>query len=111
MRTLVADDLRVIVTDPGELAKGARLCDDGALANLARHGDRLYADAAGMMAMPYKVMVTVGDRVLARCTCMAARTRPFCKHAAALLVAWARTPDAFAESEGPPAGAPDERGR
>ena len=108
MKALDSDDLRAIVTDPSELAKGARVLEDGGLANLARVGDRLFADALGMMASPYKVMVTIGDKIAARCTCMAARTRPFCKHAAALLVAWSRAPEAFAEAEAPP---PEERAR
>ena len=33
---------------------------------------------------------------------MAARSRPFCKHAAALLVSWARAPDSFAVAETAP---------
>ena len=105
MRRLGLDDLRAIVTDGAELAKGAVAFDEGGLRNLARHGDKIYADAAGSSAAPYKVVVTVGDRaalVKARCSCMAARSRPFCKHAAALLVAWARTPEAFVESDAPP---------
>lgn len=111
MRRLGHDDLRDIVADAGELAKGAAFADDGGLVNLARHGDKLYADARGAAAAPYKVMVTVADKVAARCTCMAARTRPFCKHAAALLVSWANAPEAFAESERPPEGAPGARAR
>lgn len=107
MRALDTDDLRGIVHDPAELTKGAIVLDEGGLHNFARHGDRLYADAHGMMASPYKVMITIGDKVSARCTCMAARTRPFCKHAAGLLIAWSRAPESFAESDRPPAGAPD----
>ncbi|MCB9575128.1 MAG: SWIM zinc finger family protein [Kofleriaceae bacterium] len=113
MRRLGLDDLRAIVTDATELAKGARLEGDGGLANLARHDARLYADAAGAAAAPYKVTITFGDgaKVTARCTCMAARTRPFCKHAAALLVAWANGPEAFVESDRPPPGAPVDKKR
>ncbi len=47
--------------------------------------------------------------VKARCTCPAARSRAFCKHAAALLVAWARAPEAFVE--GAPPGAAGEAKR
>jgi hypothetical protein len=101
--TLTVAQLRAIVVDPNELAKGARLLDDGDLANLARHGRKLFADAAGMTS--YKVQLTCDDKGWrARCSCMAARTRPFCKHAAALLVAWQRNPDAFAVADAPPPG-------
>ncbi len=112
MRRLGHHDLRDIVVDTAELAKGARYADDGGLSNLARHGDRLYGDAAGAAASPYKVTVTLtADKAAARCSCMAARTRPFCKHAAALLVSWANAPDAFAESDRPPPGAAGDKKR
>ncbi len=109
MRRLTHEDLRSIVWDPSELAKGARLLDDGALSSLAKHGDKLYADAAGGQSMPYKVTITIANTVSARCTCMAARTRPFCKHAAALLVAWTNAPDAFVESDRTPADRAPQR--
>lgn len=97
-------ELRAIVTDSGELAKGARIVDDGGLAHLARHDRKLFADAAGSQI--YKVQLVFDDKgPRARCSCMAARSRPFCKHAAALLVAWSRAPDAFAVSDAPPPGA------
>ncbi len=97
-------ELRAIVTDSGELAKGARIFDDGGLAHLARHDRKLYADAAGSQV--YKVQIIFDDKgPRARCSCMAARSRPFCKHAAALLVAWSRAPDGFAVSDAAPAGA------
>jgi len=93
--------LRAIVSDGGELAKGAACFQSGGLAHLARFEDRLYADAAGSGASPYKVSVTLSKLERGRCTCMAARSRPFCKHAAALLVAWASQPEAFAVSDAP----------
>ena len=39
-------DLRAIVTDGSELAKGSRIVDDGGLAHLARHQRKLFADDA-----------------------------------------------------------------
>lgn len=97
-------ELREIVTDSGELAKGARIVDEGGLAHLSRYQRKLYADAAG--SQTYKVQLTFDDKgPRARCSCMAARSRPFCKHAAALLVAWSRSPDAFAVADSAPAGA------
>ncbi|HVV85820.1 MAG TPA: hypothetical protein VHE35_22330, partial [Kofleriaceae bacterium] len=97
-------DLRAIVTDGDELAKGARIVDDGGLAHLARHARKLFADAAGSQVYKVQLAFADGGGARARCSCMAARSRPFCKHAAALLVAWSRMPDAFAVADAPPAG-------
>jgi hypothetical protein len=100
---LTVAELRQIVTDAGELAKGARIVDEGALSHLARHEAKLFADAQGSTI--YKVQATHDDKGWrGRCSCMAARSRPFCKHSAALLVAWQRTPDAFAVADAPPPG-------
>ncbi|MBK9036573.1 MAG: SWIM zinc finger family protein [Myxococcales bacterium] len=99
-------ELRAIVTDASELAKGAKIADDGGLAHLARYQHKLFADAAG--SQTYKVQIVFDDKgPRGRCSCMAARSRPFCKHAAALLVAWSRTPDAFAVADTAPAGPAD----
>src|SRR5208337_4078158 len=87
-------ELRGVVVDTDELQKGTRIFDDKGLMNLARHGNKLFCDGA--------------LDVSAKCTCPAARSRSFCKHAAALLVAWARAPEAFVVSDAPPAGAPGE---
>ena len=97
--------LREIVTDAGELAKGTQVADGGGLSHLARFELKLFADAAGSGASPYKVQIVFDDsgNAKGRCSCMAARSRPFCKHAAALLVSWARGPDAFAIAESAPA--------
>src|SRR5690606_8497228 len=93
-----------VVTDPTELAKGARVVDQGDLSHLARYENKLFADAQGSTV--YKVQASFDDKAgwRGRCSCMAARSRPFCKHAAGLLVAWQRTPDAFAVSDAPPPG-------
>jgi hypothetical protein len=110
MRKLDLEDLRTLVDDPAELTKGAVFYDDGGLRNLARHGDKLYADASGSSAAPYKTQVALAAAgARARCSCPAARSRPFCKHAAALLVAWARAPEQFVESTAPPVA--DEKRR
>lgn len=102
-RALSLSDLREIVFDPAELAKGAKVFDEQGLAHLARFENKLYADARGAMTAPYKVQIVFEAKsVRGRCSCMAARTRPFCKHAAGLLVAWARAPESFAESNASP---------
>ncbi|MBS2029326.1 MAG: HEAT repeat domain-containing protein [Deltaproteobacteria bacterium] len=107
-RKLSLKELKEIVTDAEELSKGTRIVDDKGLEHLARHESKLFADAKGSGASPYKVQVTVEDTVKARCSCMAARSRPYCKHAAALLVAWSRAPEGFVVSEAPPPGAAGE---
>lgn len=98
--------LRLVISDAQELAKGTALADKSALSHLARHDNKLYADAEGSGKNPYKAQVVQDDKgYRGRCSCMAARTRPFCKHAAALLVQWARDPAAFAVAEAAPAPA------
>ncbi|CAN5917082.1 hypothetical protein BH11MYX2_BH11MYX2_28370 [soil metagenome] len=96
-------ELRTIVADAAELAKGAKIADSKGISNLARHENKLFADAAG--STTYKVQAIHEEKGWrGRCSCMAARSRPFCKHAAALLVAWQRSPDGFAVSDAPPPG-------
>ncbi len=103
-RPITLAELRVVVTDPAELAKGTQILDRGGLAHFARHGSKLFAEAAGSGAAPYRPQIVFEEKgPRGRCSCMAARTRPFCKHAAALLVAWARDPAGFAVAEAPAA--------
>lgn len=101
--------LTEIISDRAELAKGSQLFDGKQLSNLSRYENRLFADAMGSGASPYKVSLVFGDgrEVKGRCSCMAARSRPFCKHAAALLVAWAQAPEAFVTTDSAPAGGAD----
>lgn len=97
--------LTEIIDDRSELQKGAQIFDGQGLKNLSRFESRLFADAAGSGASPYKVSLTFGEKkneVKARCSCMAARSRPFCKHAAALLVAWSKQPEGFVTADAPP---------
>jgi hypothetical protein len=103
-KRLSLPQLREIVSDAGELAKGTQLADSGGLSHLSRFELKLFADAAGSGSAPYKVQIVFDENGAAkgRCSCMAARSRPFCKHAAALLVSWARAPDSFAVAETAP---------
>jgi HEAT repeat protein len=101
-------ELREIVHDGAELAKGAKFFDDGLLLHPSRFEHKLFAEAKGSGSAPYKVQITFEEKgVRGRCSCMAARSRPFCKHAAGLLVAWARAPESFAEADAGPAGMGD----
>src|SRR5688500_1487746 len=96
VRHVALPELKEIISDPDELIKGMHLLDVQGLKRLARAGNKLFCDARGASPMPYKVSITLAEGssgIRGRCTCMAARTRPFCKHAAALLVAWARVPE------------------
>jgi len=106
--TISLTELRGYISDAGELAKGTQIADGGALTNLARYANKLFGEAKGSGAAPYRVSLVFGEtagELKARCSCMASRSRPFCKHSAALLVAWARSPEGFVVSEAPPAGA------
>jgi hypothetical protein len=102
--------LKLVVTDPDELAKGLSIADRGGLKHLARYGNKIFAEAEGSGSSPYKVQIVHDTEkgYRGRCSCMAARSRPFCKHAAALLVLWARDINAFAVAEiaPEPAGEP-----
>jgi SWIM zinc finger len=104
IRALSAADLGEIVGDAGELAKGTAVFHASQLANLARRGSSLYGECRGTSPTPYRISLAfdAGGDVTASCTCPAARSRAFCKHAAAVLVAWARQPGSFADSGGPP---------
>src|SRR5580765_3365443 len=99
--SLPTAQLKLVVKDPEELSKGLAIADKGGLKHLARYGNKLFAEAEGSGSAPYKVQIVhdAEKGYRGRCSCMAARTRPFCKHAAALLVLWARDTNAFAVSE------------
>lgn len=102
IRSVTIAELRTIVTDPAELQKGTEILDKGGLSHLARHGMKLFAEAAGSGSAPYRPQIVFSDKdVRGRCSCMAARSRPFCKHAAALLLAWARDANGFVVAEAP----------
>ncbi|MGK4001405.1 HEAT repeat domain-containing protein [Sorangium sp. So ce1036] len=106
-----AGELRAFIPDAAELRKGALLYDGGQLLNLARHENKLFCEARGSGAAPYKVTLIYSDAPApgfkGRCTCPARTfSTAFCKHAAALLVAWARAPESFVVSDAAPAGAP-----
>ena len=111
VRNIKPKELSDIIADPAELSKGIRIRDDGGLQHPARFENKLFADAKGSGASPYKVQIIYDEaenKFKGRCSCMAARSRPFCKHAVALLAAWSSAPEAFAVSEGPPQGTPGE---
>jgi uncharacterized Zn finger protein len=72
-------ELRAFISDASELTKGTQIADGGALQNLARHELKLFCEAKGSGQAPYRVSLTFGDKpgeLKARCSCMAARSRP-----------------------------------
>ncbi len=115
---LPSSQLKLVVTDPDELSKGLGVADKGGLKHLARYGNKLFAEAEGSGSSPYKVQIVhdAEKGYRGRCSCMAARTRPFCKHAAALMALWSRDTKAFAMAEAAPEsggdpGAPAKRAK
>lgn len=113
-RKVNVGDLRGLIIDSDELAKGTRLFDEKGLQSFARHQNKIYAEAKGSGPAPYRVALVFSETSAAikgSCTCMAARSRAFCKHAAALLVAWSRAPESFVVSDAPLGGAPGESRR
>jgi hypothetical protein len=110
-RKVNVGDLRGLIIDSDELAKGTKVFDDKGLQSLARHKNKVYAEAKGSGPSPYRVSLVFSESsstIKGHCTCMAARSRPFCKHAAALLVAWSRAPESFVASDKPLEGMPGE---
>lgn len=111
VRPVSMAELRTIIADPAELTKGTQILDKGGLNHLARHGAQLFAEATGSGTAPYKPQIVFDEKgIRGRCSCMAARSRPFCKHAAALLVAWARDASGFALADAPAAPEPTGEG-
>ena len=103
-RKVNVSDLRGMIVDSDELKKGTELFDAKALQSFARFQNKLYAEAKGSSFAPYRVSLVFSETsstIKASCTCMAARSRDFCKHAAALLVAWSRAPESFVVSDAP----------
>lgn len=93
---LTAAEVQQVIADAAERGDGLRLFHAGRLSHLSRYQNKLFCHASGTTPGQYKVALAFGDRqVQARCTCFAARSRPFCKHGAALLWAWARAPESF----------------
>lgn len=96
---LTLPDIRRIV-NADEVAKGTLLLDAGKLLHLAQHEAKLFCEAQGSSGM-YRVSATFDDvgKIVTRCSCPAARFNAICKHAAGLLLAWARAPESFVTSE------------
>ena len=92
-------DLREQVS-PESYRRGEPYFERGAIQDPRRSGGRLRALCEGSRAEPYRVSMQLGAHKIAwaHCTCpVGAQGR--CKHVAALLFAWVRAPETFAEVE------------
>lgn len=99
--------------DESTFRSARRIVADGAVQDTARTDTALFARVTG--TQPYAVTIRLSEgKVTARCTCPAARSRPFCKHAVAVLILWVESPERFVRGEDPSqraASAPTQRVR
>jgi hypothetical protein len=72
---------------------------DGALSHLHRAGRTLTACVRGTAAKPYKVSIRFDATGLDSADCACPVASGSCKHIAAVLIAFARTPDAFVPAD------------
>ncbi len=91
------DLTRVRQLSPDNYGKGVEYFRKGAVSGTWRTAEALHALVSGSASQPYDV--STGPRengsYWAKCSCPAARRQSICKHAAALLVAWAENPTGF----------------
>lgn len=94
-------EVRAYISDASELKKGTEIADKRGVINPSRFQNKLFAEVNGSKGEVYKVALAFTDiprAIKASCTCEAAKDRPICKHATALLIAWSRSPEAFVVS-------------
>lgn len=107
LRRISQEDVRKIC--PENFSNGLKYYRSGAVSNTWRTPSALYASVAGSGAKPYEASIGPRDdgSYWGHCTCPAARRQSICKHATAVLIAWAEKPDGFVarpELEVPAAG-------
>jgi uncharacterized Zn finger protein len=98
IKELTIDDIRPLV-EPDYMTRGLEVFDQNLVSTTSRYGNKLFANVSGSGSNPYRVSLVFDQQIKAKCTCPAARRTPFCKHAAAVLLTWARAPRSFVESE------------
>ena len=74
---------------------GMSYYDHKSVLHPSRFENKIFAQVQGSGAAAYNITLTFEQKVSPKCTCPAARRDAFCKHVAAVLVGWARNPDAF----------------
>ncbi|MCX7924683.1 MAG: SWIM zinc finger family protein [Fimbriimonadales bacterium] len=103
------DEVRTLC-DMGTYRNAEQIAAGDQLLHLARSDTTLYAQVQG--SKPYTVRIEFTDGApKAKCTCPAARFSKFCKHAIAVLIVWAQSPERFVygqqtQTETPPVSPP-----
>ncbi|MCS6919459.1 MAG: SWIM zinc finger family protein [Fimbriimonadales bacterium] len=93
MQPMTLDEVRALC-DISAYHNAEQIVAADQLLHLARSDDTLYAQVQG--SKPYTVRIEFkGDAPRAKCTCPAARFAKFCKHAIAVLIVWAQSPERF----------------
>lgn len=93
MRPMTLEEVRGLC-DRTTFQNARRIVASGAVQETARTEAALFARVIG--TKPYIVTVRFSeDRVVAKCTCPASRSARLCKHAVAVLIIWAESPDRF----------------
>jgi hypothetical protein len=81
---------------PADYRKGEKYFQQNKVTNSWQTEDSLHASVSGSGKRPYQVHITDrGQELKSKCTCPAYRRHPFCKHVAAVLIAWTRVPERF----------------
>lgn len=107
MRRLTEKDVRALC-QAVDYENGQRYFKQGHVADTWQTETSLHAVVAGSGKRPYQVSVTdEAGKLIPRCTCPAHRRRPFCKHVAAVLVAWTEAPGRFVPGHAERPAAPD----
>lgn len=95
MKRLTEKDVKALC-QAADYGNGQRYFQQGQVADTWQTDTSLHASVTGSGKRPYQVSVTdEAGTLVPRCTCPAHRRRPFCKHVAAVLVAWAQEPGRF----------------
>lgn len=113
MQPMSLDEVRALC-DHATYRNAEQIVAGNQLLHLARSETVLYAQVQG--TKPYTVRIEAsGGALNAKCTCPAARFSKFCKHAIAVLIAWAQSPERFVYGEQTqaesPAAQPARRGK
>ncbi len=88
-----------------QVKDGRKIFQSGSVLRPWCAGMAIHAEVQGSGSNPYKIDITFkdgGSKPSTKCSCPAWRSNPFCKHVAAVLLAWLQKPDSFAVVEAPP---------
>jgi hypothetical protein len=88
-----------------QVKDGRKIFQSGAVLRPWCAGMGIHAEVKGSGSSPYRIDITFkdgGSKPSTKCSCPAWRSNPFCKHVAAVLLAWLQKPDSFAVVEAPP---------